>query len=63
MIASMFLLLLIKMFPVGSENDVINQKEYASILESFRYVTDFTRPYIAYVVGVIVRFTRKPNIE
>nr|AAU90333.1 Putative gag and pol polyprotein, identical [Solanum demissum] len=44
-----------------SENDVINQKEYASIIGSLRYVTDCTRPDIAYAVGVLGRFTSKPD--
>ena len=49
MIASMLLLLFdssVHLFPVESENDVINQKQYASIIESLRYVTDCTRPDI-----------------
>ena len=42
---------------------VINQKEYASIIGSLRYVSDCTRPDIAYAVGVLGRFTRKPGDE
>lgn len=53
----------VHLFPVESENDVINQKEYTSIIGSVIYVTDFTRPDIAYVVGVLSRFTSKPTIE
>ena len=53
----------VHLFPVESENDVINQKEYASIIRSLRYVTDCTRPDIAYAVGVLGRFTRKPDNE
>ncbi|KAF3614171.1 Linoleate 13S-lipoxygenase 2-1, chloroplastic [Capsicum annuum] len=49
------------LFPVESENDVINQKEYASIIGSLRYVTDCTRPDIAYAVGVLSKFTSKPG--
>ncbi|XP_069148323.1 secreted RxLR effector protein 161-like [Solanum lycopersicum] len=48
-------------FPVESENDVINQNEYASIIGSLRYVTDCTGPYIAYAVGSLGRFTSKPD--
>ncbi|PHU29517.1 Linoleate 13S-lipoxygenase 2-1, chloroplastic [Capsicum chinense] len=51
------------LFPVESENDVINQKEYASIIGSLRYVTDCTRPDIAYAVGVLSKFTSKPASE
>lgn len=43
--------------------DVMNQKEYASIIGSLRYATDCTRPDIAYVVGVLSRFTSKPSLE
>ena len=51
----------VHLFHVKSENDVINQKEYASIIGSLRYVTDCTRPDIAYAVGVLGRFTSKPG--
>ncbi|KAF3643060.1 Lipoxygenase 2.1, chloroplastic [Capsicum annuum] len=50
------------LFPIESENDVINQKEYASIIGSLRYVTDCTRPDIAYAVGVLSKFTSKPYL-
>ena len=53
----------VHLYPVESENDVINQKEYASIIGSLRYVTDCTRPDIAYAVGVLGRFTSKPGNE
>ncbi|XP_075659253.1 uncharacterized protein LOC142629157 [Castanea sativa] len=45
------------------ENDIYNQKEYASIIRSLRYATDCTRLDIAYAVGVLARFTSKPNFE
>ena len=45
----------VHLFPVESENDVINQKEYVSIIGSLRYVTDCTRPDIAYAVGELGR--------
>lgn len=45
-------------FPVQSENDVINQQKYASLIECLRYVTACTRPDIAYVVGVLSKFER-----
>ncbi|XP_055823324.1 uncharacterized protein LOC129891878 [Solanum dulcamara] len=37
--------------------------EYASVIESLRYVTDCTRPDIAYAVGVLSRFTSKPGFS
>jgi len=48
---------------IKDENDIYNQKEYASIIGSLRYATDCTRPDIAYAVGVLARFTSKPNFE
>ncbi|XP_069145437.1 secreted RxLR effector protein 161-like [Solanum lycopersicum] len=51
----------VHLFPVESENDIIKQKEYSSIIGSLRYVIDCTRPDIAYAVGVLGRFTRKPG--
>ena len=53
----------VHLFSVESENDVINQKEYASIIGCLRYVTDCTRPDIAYAVGVLDRFTSKSGNE
>ncbi|KAL0301515.1 UNVERIFIED_CONTAM: Retrovirus-related Pol polyprotein from transposon TNT 1-94, partial [Sesamum radiatum] len=50
----------IHLFPVENDDDVINQKEYASLIGSLRYATDCTRPDIAYAVGVLSRFTSKP---
>jgi hypothetical protein len=51
----------VHLFPVKNDNDIINQKEYASIVGSLRYATDCTRPNIAYAVGVLSRFTSKPS--
>ncbi|KAL0285006.1 UNVERIFIED_CONTAM: Retrovirus-related Pol polyprotein from transposon TNT 1-94 [Sesamum calycinum] len=48
----------IHLFPVENDDDVINQKEYASLIGSLRYATG---PDIAYVVGVLSRFTNKPD--
>ncbi|XP_070019055.1 uncharacterized mitochondrial protein AtMg00810-like [Nicotiana sylvestris] len=53
----------IHLFPVQSNNDVINQKEYASLIGSLRHVTDCTRFDIAYTVEVLSRFTIKPDNE
>ena len=51
------------LFPTKGENDIYNQKEYASIIGCLGYATDCTRPDIAYAVGVLARFTSKPNFE
>ena len=53
----------VHLFPTKDENDIYNQKEYASIIGSLRYAIDCTRPDIAYVIGVLARFTSKPNFE
>jgi hypothetical protein len=53
----------VHLFPTKHENYIYNQKEYASIIGSLRYATDCTRPDIAYAVGVLARFTSKPNFE
>ena len=49
----------VHLFPVNNDNDVVNQKEYASIISSLQYAIDYTRLDIAYVVGVLSRFTSK----
>ena len=36
---------------------------YASIIGSLRYVVDCTRPDIAYVVGLLCRFTNRLSLE
>ncbi|XP_050941584.1 secreted RxLR effector protein 161-like [Cucumis melo] len=41
----------------------VNQSEYTSIIGSLRYVADYTRPDIAYVVGLPCRFTNRPSLE
>ncbi|KAK4397572.1 Retrovirus-related Pol polyprotein from transposon TNT 1-94 [Sesamum angolense] len=51
----------IHLFSVENDDDVINQKEYASLIGSLRYAIDCTRPDIAYAVGVLSRFTSKPD--
>ena len=43
--------------------DSVKQIEYASVIGSLRYVVDCTRPDIAYVVGVLCRFTSRPGLE
>jgi hypothetical protein len=49
------------LFLVKNDNEIINQKEYSSIIGSLCYATNCTRPDIAYAVGVISRFTSKPS--
>ncbi|KAL0545206.1 hypothetical protein IC582_020355 [Cucumis melo] len=44
-------------------SDSVNQSEYASIIGSLKYATDCTRSDIAYVVGLLCRFTSIPNLE
>ena len=51
----------IHLFPIKNDNEISNQKEYASIIGSLRYATNCTRPDIAYAVGVLSRFTSKPS--
>ncbi|KAL0550085.1 hypothetical protein IC582_014583 [Cucumis melo] len=43
--------------------DSVNQTEYASIIGSLRYAADSIRPDIAYVVGLLCRFTSRPSLE
>ena len=51
----------VHLFPINNDNDVVNQKEYASIIGSLWHATDCTRLDIAYAVGVLSRFTNKPS--
>ncbi|RZB91995.1 Retrovirus-related Pol polyprotein from transposon TNT 1-94, partial [Glycine soja] len=51
----------VKLFKNTGEG--IRQTEYASIIGSLRYATDCTRPDIAYVVGLLCRFTSRPSME
>ena len=44
---------------MNNDDEIFNQKDYASIIGSLRYTTDCTRPDIAYAVGVLSRFTSK----
>ena len=51
----------IKLFK--NDGDGVRQTEYASIIGSLRYATDCTRPDIAYVVGLLCKFTSRPGKE
>ena len=49
------------LFPVNNDNEIFNQKDSASIIGSLCYAIDFTRPDIAYAIGVLSKFTSKPS--
>ena len=51
----------VHLFPMNNDDEIFNQKDYASIIGSLRYATNCTRPNIAYAIGVLSRFTSKPN--
>ena len=51
----------VHLFPVNNDDEIFNQKDYASIIGSLRYATDCTRPNIAYAVGVLSKFSSKPS--
>ena len=51
----------VHLFPMNNDDDIFNQKDSASINGDLRYATDCSRPNIAYVVGVLSRFTSKPS--
>ena len=51
----------VHLFPMNNDDDIFNQKDYASIIGSLHYATDCTRPAIAYVVGMLSRFTSKAS--
>ena len=46
---------------MNNDDEIFNQKDYASIIGNLRYATDCTRLDIAYAVGVPSRFTSKPS--
>ena len=51
----------VHLFPMNNDDEIFNKKDYASIIGSLCYVTNYTRSDIAYVVGVISKFTSKPS--
>ena len=51
----------VKLFKNTSDN--VRKLEYASIIGSLQYDIDYTRLYIAYVVGLLCRFTNRPSDE
>ena len=51
----------ILLFHVNNDDEIFNQKDYASIIGSLNHATDCTRPDIAYAVRVLSRFTSKPS--
>ena len=40
----------VHLFLVNNDNEIFNQKDYASSTGSLRYATDCTRPNIAYAI-------------
>ena len=48
----------VHLFLVNNDDEIFNQKYYTSIIDSLRYVTDCTRPDIAYAVGVLSKIGR-----
>ena len=51
----------VHLFPMNNDDEIFNQKDYASIIGSLRYATDCTWTDIAYAVGVLSRFTSNPS--
>ena len=51
----------VHLFTVNNDDEIFNQKDYASIIGSLHYAIDCTRLDIAYIVGVNSRFTSKPS--
>lgn len=51
----------VEMFKNNGEST--RQTKYVSIIGSLRYATDCTRPDIAYVVGLLCRFTSRLSNE
>ena len=51
----------VHLFLVNNDDEIFNQKDYASIIGNLRYATDCTKPDIAYAIGVLSRFTSKPS--
>ena len=41
----------------------VSQTEYAKIIGSVMFLMNCTRPDIAYVVGLLCRFTSRPSME
>ena len=51
----------VHLFLMNNDDEIFNQKDYASIISSLCYATDCTRPDIAHAVGVLSRFISKPS--
>ncbi|KAA0038407.1 Retrovirus-related Pol polyprotein from transposon TNT 1-94 [Cucumis melo var. makuwa] len=51
----------VKLFKNTDDN--VNQSEYASIISSLSYAANCTRPDIAYVIGLLCRFTSRLSLE
>ena len=46
---------------MNNDDEIFNQKDYASIIGNLHYVTNCIGPDIAYAVRVLSRFTSKPS--
>ena len=46
---------------MNHDDEIYNQKDYASIIGSLHCAIDCTRPDITDAVGVLSRFTSKPS--
>ena len=46
---------------MNHDDEIYNQKDYASIIGSLHCATDYTRLDIVYAVEVLSRFTSKPS--
>ena len=51
----------VHLFSMNNDDEIFDQKDYASIIGSMCYATDCTRPDITYAIGVLSRFTSKPS--
>ena len=52
-----------KVHLVKNFGDSVSQERYAQIIGSLMFLTNCTRPDIAYVVGRLSRYTHNPSIE
>jgi Reverse transcriptase (RNA-dependent DNA polymerase)/Chromo (CHRromatin Organisation MOdifier) domain len=51
----------LKLIPITDEKDIVDAKEYRSIVGALNYVAVLTRPDIAFAVGIVSRYMQKPG--
>ena len=51
----------VKLTQCENDDDVWDQKTYQAIVSSLLYLSTRTSPVIAYAVGIVSRFSAKPN--